>query len=431
MIPFVVLAIAMVAIAIAWVMVPLLRSRRSTQFLPETSNVAILRDQLHELDADLANGTILREQYEQARRELERRVLDESRPSADDRTDTLALDGGRRTAWTLAIVIPVAAIGLYALWGDPAAFSPVATRVPTPSISPEQVAPMVAKLAARLEKEPANAEGWLILARSYNAMNRYDDAARAFERAVKLTPDDPNVLADYADALGAAQNSLLGKPTELVMRALAIDRTNWKALALAGTAAFDRKDFRQAVILWEELTQVMPQDAPMIKSLDASIAEARQLGGMPMAAAGAVGAAESAGPSATPIGVPANPAGTPGASPAAGMKVEGTVNLSANLAARASPDDVVFIFARPAEGSRMPVAVLKRRVKDLPAAFSLDDSMAMTPNMTLSRTPQVVVGARISKSGTAMPQSGDLEGLSAPVKPGATGVNIIIDRALP
>ena len=258
---------------------------------------------------------------------------------------------------------------------------------------------MVAKLAARLEKEPANAEGWLMLARSYYAMNRFDDAARAFERAVKLTPDDPNVLADYADALGAAQNSLLGKPTELVMRALAIDRTNWKALALAGTAAFDRKDFRQAVILWEELTQVMPQDAPMIKSLDASIAEARQLGGMPMAAAGAVGAAESAGPSATPIGVPANPAGAPGASPAAGMKVEGTVNLSANLAAKASADDVVFIFARPAEGSRMPVAVLKRRVKELPAAFSLDDSMAMTPNMTLSRTPQVVVGARISKSG--------------------------------
>ena len=112
MIPFVVLAIAMVAIAIAWVMVPLLRSRRSAQFLPETSNVAILRDQLQELDADLANGTILPEQYEQARRELERRVLDESRPSADDGLDTLALDTGRRTAWTLAIVIPVAAIGL-------------------------------------------------------------------------------------------------------------------------------------------------------------------------------------------------------------------------------------------------------------------------------------------------------------------------------
>ena len=114
-----------------------------------------------------------------------------------------------------------------------------------------------------------------------------------------------------------------------------------------------------------------------------------------------------------------------------GAAVAGTVKLSPALTAQVAPTDVVFIFARAAQGPRMPLAILRKQVKDLPAAFSLDDSMAMTPEMKLSGFPSIVVGARISKSGNAVPQSGDFEGLSAPTSAGASGVSVVIDRTLP
>lgn len=423
MIRFGVVALAMVAIAIAWVMVPLLRRRRSSGVMREASNVAVLRDQRQELDADLAHGTISAEQHELAQRELEQRVIEESAPSEEAHR----LPGARTgpaTAYALGVAIPIGAIVLYALWGNPTAFLPVAQNAdPQHAASAAEVEQMVAKLAARLEREPDNAKGWVVLARSYYAMNRYDDAARAFEHALRIVPDDPDILTDYADALGATQNSLQGKPTELVAQALRIDRRNLKALALAGTAAFDRKDFMQAVVYWEALKEVVPADTPMAKSVDASINEARALGAVPSvsATAGTIVATPSvkAAPAAASIsGVPTS-------------RIEGTVKLSDAIAAKASPSDTVFIFARAAEGSRMPLAIVRKEVRDLPASFSLDDSMAMAPGMTLSSAASIVIGARVSKSGTAMPRSGDLEGFSAPVKAGATGLSVVIDRALP
>ncbi|MEP6658057.1 MAG: c-type cytochrome biogenesis protein CcmI [Betaproteobacteria bacterium] len=421
MIGFVAVALAMVAIAIAWVMIPLLRRHHSSGVLSDASNVAVLRDQRQELDADLARGTISSEQHALAQRELEQRVIAESAPS-DEASRLPSAQPGRATAYALGGALPIAAIALYALWGNPAAFSPVAQNAPPQhAVSAADVEQMVAKLAARLEREPDNAEGWVVLARSYHAMNRYGDATRAFEHAVRLVPDDPNVLTDYADALGATQNSLQGKPTELIARALAIDRKNPKALALAGTAAFDRKDFVQAVAYWEALKAVVPADTPMAKSVDASIAEARALGALATVSANAGAVAGTPSVQVAPAASAVAPI----------SRIEGTVKLSDAVAAKASPSDTVFIFARAAEGSRMPLAIVRKEVRDLPARFSLDDSMAMAPGMTLSSATAIVVGARVSKSGTAMPRSGDLEGLSAPVKAGATGLSVVIDRALP
>jgi cytochrome c-type biogenesis protein CcmH len=222
-------------------------------------------------------------------------------------------------------------------------------------------------------------------------------------------PNDADILADYADALAMSQGrKLAGKPMELVQRALKADPNQWKALALAGTDAFDRKDYRAAVGYWERLRTSVPPESDMAQSLESSIAEARELGGM--------GAAPK----------PAAPLAAAG-----GGRVAGTVKLDAALAARADPNDTVFIFARPAEGPKMPLAIVRKQVKDLPLTFALDDAMAMSPQFKLSGFSDVVVGARVSKSGQAAPQSGDLEGLSAPVKVGATGVAIVIDRALP
>lgn len=428
MIVFVAVTAVMVVVALASVLWPLLRGGGGAGVERAASNVAILRDQLAELETDLANGTLPREQYEQSKRELEARVLDESTAAA-----AASRGPSGAGAWTAAIVagaLPIAALLLYVALGNFDAFAPSAAMRATAGggadhpLTQAEVEDIAAKLAARLEKEPDNPDGWIVLARTYYALNRHADAAKAFERAVALVPGNAELLADYADALGAAQGgTLAGKPQQLIERALKIDPTQWKALALAGTVAFDRKDYAQAVQYWERMKTTVPQDSPIAKSIDSSIAEARELGGLkgaPVATAAAPAAKSAA--TAAPTAV---------ATAAASATVAGTVRLAPELAAKAEPTDTVFIFARPAQGAKMPLAILKRQVKDLPASFTLDDTMAMAPNMALSNFGEVVVGARVSKSGQAMPQSGDLEGLSKPVKVGAKGVAVVIADTIP
>jgi cytochrome c-type biogenesis protein CcmH len=424
------MAAVMVAVTLAWVLVPLLRRGTPGGVAREASNVAILRDQLRELDADLTAGVMPQDQYEQAKRELEQRVIEESRANAG-----VASAPSHSAAWTAAILgsaIPIAALLLYVALGNHDAFAPMAAGgakgAAEHEVTPQQVEAMAAKLAAKLEKDPNNVDGWVMLARTYYALNRHADAARAFDRAVVLVPDNADLLADYADALGASEGELRGKALELIERALKADPTHWKALALAGTAAFNRKDYRQAVDYWERMKKSVPPDSPLAGSVDASIAEARALGGLKPGPASA-----AATPSAPPAAEPAKGVATAVQAPPgpSGASIAGTVSLAAALAAKAAPTDTVYIFARPAEGARMPLAIIRKQVKDLPFRFTLDDSMAMAPNFALSNFPAVVVGARVSKSGNAAPQSGDLEGLSPAVKIGATGLSIVIDRALP
>ncbi len=434
---FVLIAAVMVAVALAWILVPLLRGRPDQRIDREASNVALLRDQLQELENDVANGIMPAERFDQARRELEARVLEESKAAAP-----VTAAPSRAGVWSAAIVgalVPIAAVVLYLLLGDPAAFSPQAREAAAKAdgghdFTPAQVEEMVTKLTAKLEKEPANVEGWVVLARTYYYMRRFPEAAKAFEKAVALAPDAPDLLADYADTLGAAQGGTLeGKPLELANRALKIDPTHWKALALAGTAAFNRKDYRQAVDYWERLKPTVPPESDIARSIDASIAEARALGNLPAGPAAAPGPAVALAPApaARAPSAPGTPAPAPAAPAMPGTAITGTVKLAPAIAAKASPNDVVFVFARAAEGPKMPLAILRLQVKDLPASFTLDDSMAMTPTMKVSSFPEVVAGARISKSGSAAPATGDLEGLSKPLKPGTTGISIVIDSVLP
>jgi cytochrome c-type biogenesis protein CcmH len=422
----------MLAVALAWVLVPLLRSPRPEGIDREASNVALLRDQLAELEADLANGSLPRAQYDQARRELEQRVLEESKAVAAAR----AAPPPRAGAWAAGVIggaLPIAALVLYFALGNQEAFFPGAKSAAggggdaQHDLSPAKVEQMAASLAAKLAQEPGNGEGWVVLARTYNSMQRFPDAVRAYEKAVALIPNDAALFADYADALAATQGGLAGKPMELVGRALKLDPTQWKALALAGTYAFDNKDYKAAVEYWEKLKATVPPGSQMAQSIDGSIAEARSLGGVTAAMVAAM-----------PAAAPATPAMPPSASAAAtkvpalpGTAISGTIALSPAVAAKAAPDDAVFIFARPAEGSRMPLAIIRPQVRDLPPKFALDDSMAMTPELRMSNFADLVVGARVSKSGNAVPQSGDLEGFSKPVKMGTTGLNVVIDTARP
>lgn len=426
MIIFVVVAAAMLVAACAWVLVPLLRRREIASIDRDASNLAILRDQRAELESDLANGVVSADQYETSRAELDRRVLEEARTAG-----SAAATPVRSGAWTAAAVgavMPISAVVLYLALGTPIALLPETHRMAASdedgqhAVSPQQIEAMIERVKEKLAREPDNLEGWIVLARTYYATGRAPEAVQAFERAAAIAPNDAALLADYADALGVAQGrSLDGKPAELIERALIADPNHWKANALAGTVAFNRKQYAKAAQYWERVKAGVPPGSPIAGSIDASIAEAKQLAGLP---------ADAKVAAAPPASAPASPP-KPSAASVASAKVAGTVKLAPTLAAGVSPDDSVYVFARPADGSRMPLALMRKQVKDLPLAFTLDDSMAMTPSMKLSDHGQVVIGARVSRSGSAMPQSGDLEGLSSPVALGSSGLTLVIDRRLP
>jgi cytochrome c-type biogenesis protein CcmH len=279
-------------------------------------------------------------------------------------------------------------------------------------VTSQQIQAMVDGLAARLKANPGDGDGWVMLARSYVALGKHAEAVGAFKRAQTLRPADADLLADYADALAMVNNGLQGEPLAMVERAIKLDPRNVKALSLAGTAAFDKKDYAGAVKMWERAAQAEPPGSAFGQQLRSGIAEARQLAGLP--------------PS-TIVTADAPPAAA-AAFTTGSAQVAGTVTLAQGLATRVSPDDTVFIFARAVEGQRMPLAIVRKQVKDLPFKFTLDDSMSMSPEAKLSGFARVVVGARISKSGNAMPQPGDLQGVTPAVAVGANELRIEINQ---
>ena len=284
----------------------------------------------------------------------------------------------------------------------------------------EQIEAMTEKLTARLKDQPDDAEGWAMLGRSYTVLGRHPEALPAYERAVALRADDAQLLADYADSLAVKNKRVLaGEPMNWVEKALKIDPRNVKALALAGTDAFDRKDYAGAVKYWEQVVQFGPTDSNYVQQVQASLAEARELGGLPPVAGKPAGASASTGPAAT----------APPAQPVVSLsnkQVSGTVSLAPALAKQAGPEDTLFVFARGPDGKGMPLAILRRQVKDLPLQFTLDDSTAMSPAAKISSVSSVVVSARISKTGEAFPQAGDLSGQTGPVNVGTGSLKVEI-----
>ena len=421
---FFAIAVFMTVVALALVVRPLLfGTRPRSEVERSASNLGIIKDQLAELETDLRAGSISEVQYHEAKSELERRVLEEAKSESGARGGPTARGVG--LALTLVFVFPLVAGLMYWQFGTPAAFSPEAQQAAAQAagdhqFTPEEIDKMIARAEEKLKQNPDDAQGWAVLARTYYTMQRFPEAARAYGELTRLVPNDPDVLADYADTLAVAQGrNLSGTPMALVQRALKADPNHWKALALAGSEAMNRKDYKTALGYWERLAKVVPEGSEMAQAVASNIAEARELGGI------------KAPPAPVAKAAPAAPAPAGGASAASGATVGGTVSLSPALVASAKPDDAVFIYARPADGARMPLAIVRKQVKDLPVRFSLDDSMAMAPNMKLSNFPDVVVGARVSKTGSAMPQPGDLEGLSTPVKTGSANIAIVIDKVLP
>ncbi|HEX5612553.1 MAG TPA: c-type cytochrome biogenesis protein CcmI [Burkholderiales bacterium] len=423
MVVFLSIAGLLLIATVAILVYPLLARRARGDTSRNALNASLYAEQLGDLEADLKSGALAPTEYEAARTELKARLLAE----AGESETPASMDRGRSAAIALAFAVPVLAIAVYLAVGAPQAIFPPQAAERAHDLTPQQVEAMVQKLAERLKAEPGNVEGWMLLGRSYAAFGRFKEAADAYAQAAKLQPGDAQLLADYADALGMAQGrSLAGEPEKLIARALEADPRHLKALALAGTAAYDRKDYKAAAGFWERMLPLVDANSEDARSIRANVEEARAL------AEGRTPQKPPAEALATAPPITAPPITTPPAAIAVAKgALNGEVRLAPALAAKASPDDTVFIFARAAQGPPMPLAVLRKKVRDLPASFALDDSMSMTPETKLSSFDKVVISARISKSGDVKAKPGDLQGQSGPVASDAAGVSVVIDSVVP
>ena len=424
---FWIVALLLVAAVLAAIVWPLLRGGGNDGTGGEANAAtSVYRDQKRQLDDEYAAGAISAAERDVAIDELAARLSAEI-----DRTPAPAANAGAaapsraRFVWALVLVfvLPATAIVLYATVGSPDALRTTASAptAQTP-MSGAQIEAMVDQLAARMKSNPNDPKGWALLGRSYAVLGRFGEAADAYREAAALSPADAGIIAEWADSLAMANGRTLeGEPSRLIERALAIDPANPKALALAGTAAAERRDYASAIAAWRKLKARLEPGSDAEKEVDQMIAqaEAAQAGAAPAGAAGATAAA----------GLPASAGGPEAAASQADVAagaISGRVSLDPKLAGRVGPGDTLYVFARAASGPRMPLAVIKANAGSLPRDFTLDDSMAMTPSARLSTAGEVVVEARISKSGLAAPSPGDLRGASAPVKPGTRGLDIVI-----
>lgn len=408
----------LMALAILFIVLPLWRGKQKNNAVQRNAaNLEIFRDQTVEMDADLRNGLLTQELYEQGKRELQARLLDEVGEGQ------AAQAGASRTllkvlALALSVLMPLVAVGLYWKVGNPNALLPQVSRGGVDGFGAMRSEVAIKELEKKLEEKPDSAEGWLLLARSYGELERFSDAARAYDKLTQLVPNDAQLWADYADVLAMVHDqSLVGGPTKLLDKALELDPNNAKALALSGSAAMERGDYAMAVRHWENLLKKIPAGTEDAKMVESGVQQARTFlqiknGKAPMLAQRAPAEKQSA----------VSAGGT--------ERITGTVTLSEAIKAQASPDDTLFVLVRAAEGPKMPLAIIRKQVRDLPLKFALDDSMAMSPQMKMSNFDQMVVLARISKSGNAMPQAGDMQGMSATLKPGTQGVKLSIDTVV-
>jgi cytochrome c-type biogenesis protein CcmH len=404
---------AAVLLVLALLLRPFWWSTSDAEVSRRSLNTAILREQLAKLEVDRADNLLREEDFAQARDELQKRVLQDA---AQD-TPVATQGSPKWTVIALVLLVPIAAFGLYALLGSPAAIE--GDGGAPHSAQQQEIDNMVAGLAKKLEKDPGNLQGWAVLARSYKVMGRMADAEQAFARAGNFIDNDAQMLVSYADVLVAnANGNFAGKPMQLIDKALKVDPNNVMALWLAGTAAFRTEDYTKAVRTWERLLVLLEPGTEDANTLQNALDEAyAKLGKSP---APLVRPAPSAALREAPVA----------AASASNASVSGEVVLDAALKARAAPNDAVMVIAR-VPGTRMPVAVLRRVVSELPLKFSLDDSMAMSPQARISGAAQVEIEARISKSGMAQAEPGDLITAVQTVKVGATGVRLLVNKVRP
>jgi cytochrome c-type biogenesis protein CcmH len=398
-----------VVAALALVLTPLLRSKAAAVKVGRCNiNIAVYRDQMKEMEADRGNGLISDEQFAVAKLELEARLAQDAVEVEDVQS---VRKGGRLLGAGLAVLIPVVAIGLYTLLGNPAAFQPGGAPAAGQQVTSRDIQAMMQAAEDKVKANPDDVQTWGMLARAYGVLDKWPDAVRAYENLMRLKPNDADTLSHYGEAIALMKGrNLEGQPIELVRKALEIDPKNLKGLELAGIYAFQHKQYKDAVKNWQQLVDLSPPGDQYTQDIQSALNQAKELAG------------EGVKPALD------NLSGFQDQQAAAGGKtLTGTLAISAKLKDKVSPGDVVFVFARDAKGGA-PLAAIKLDAASLPAPFQLDDSQAMMAGNALSTHDSVSLTARISKSGTAEPRPGDLEGSLQTVKVGSSDIKLVIDR---
>ena len=354
-------------------------------------NATIYREELEKLETERVTGSINSADYEIAHAEMRQRLFQDT----DEEDDRSVMGSSKITAIGLCLFIALLSAGFYFALGDATRIAQTNTQQP---MTQEGVEKMVAQFAAKMEQDPANLQGWVMLARSYRILGRNQEAAKAYERAGSFIESDPQLLADYADVLATnANGSFSGKPLQLIKQALKLDPNNLMALWLSGTASYAAGNYKAAVQIWEKLAQQVPPGTEDARSIEASIADARAKGGLSSKAS----------------------VSTKG--------VSGKIEISTDLKSKVKSGDIVMVIARK-PGERMPVAVLRTGISDFPMNFSLTDALAMNPSAPLSQLSEASIEVRISKTGMAKPEAGDLISTPQIVKVGANNIRLVIDQ---
>ena len=420
---FMLLALAMclcIAAVFIWI---LLRQRPvRTSASQAKLNASVYRAQISDLDREHQSGHISTQEWQQTRDELSQRLLEDT--SVGDDPEVRKEKPALRTTVFLAIALPLASLSFYLWVGEPEALQAMATESPEKAMQSE-LSGMAQSLAKKLETNPDNQEGWVMLGRSYRALEKYDNAVSAYDRALKLSADD-DLRLERAEVLALkAQGNFDGEPWDVIREILKKDPQHKRALMLAGSASYAHDKHADALRYWQQARKLMAADHPDVPGLEGAIATAQNKLGLP------VTAATIAPPKASTAAASAGVTASASSSGQAGLNVTGQLSLAAALKNKASPNDMVFVYASPANGDRMPLAIFKSTVAKLPLNFTLDDSTAMLPDRKLSGAGEVILKARISKSGNAIPQSGDLTGTLGPVKVGAKGLVLEIKEQIP
>ncbi|MGZ8138640.1 c-type cytochrome biogenesis protein CcmI [Bordetella bronchiseptica] len=391
---------------LAALILPMLRRERAAGPADAAATVrAFYQAQRAQLQRELREGALTAQAHARAEEELQRELLQ----ALDARRDTAPAPARRASlaaACALSVAVPVAAMLLYQHLGDPRAAASMMLAAPQAAHAEDAAQDMtqaIGALAERLRRQPDDAEGWYMLARSYETLGRYDDAVAAYMETVRLVPDQPALLADLADALLSANGGAPDAKSERVIaQALALQPDQPKALALAGMAALRRGDAAQALAHWQRLKTLLPPDSSAAAQIDNNIAQARAM------ATGAPPAPQAAAPDS----------------------LAGHASIAAALRAQVADTDTVFILARPADGGRMPLAILRKQVRELPLDFTLDRAQAMSPAATLAQAGMVDVEIRVSRAGVAEARPGDLVGVLRGVAVGSRGLRLVADTVV-
>jgi cytochrome c-type biogenesis protein CcmH len=402
-------AAAAIVLALAFVLPFLMRNSNAerSRAARRDINLAVYRDQMKDLNNELSSTQLSQEQFLASKLELETRAAEDALAEEDRAAVPVA---SRRLGFTLAAVLPVAAIAMYAWLGNPGALIAQGGEQNNPALAAQpteaDVLKMIQSIEARAQANPTDGEVWEALANANAMMGRWPESLQAFQKALELLPTKPAVMSGYAEALAMTSNMVLaGKPIEMVQQALKADPNDIKALELAGIYAFQNEEFAQAVVLLDRLQRLMSSDMPYAQEILKMRNEAQRLAEMGGAAPSASAAISQA-------------------------SVSGSVELAPALRSRVAAQSTLYVIARAGEGGP-PLAAARVTLGPFPIQFRLDNTMAMNPANTLSNHKEVVLVARISASGDPVGQPGDLEGRLVGVPVGAGDVKLVIDRVLP